>query len=244
MAEPPPPPAERTFEEIQRADLEAIRAKAAAGGILTDTELRRLRQAEERSAAPPVPGELAPVWVSSQVELAKELGDCDRKTIQRWLKIEGDAAPPGKASDGRYNVTAWKLWAHNHGKLGKRQPPIEDKQALELAGIRLRNEKQEIENAVRRGELMHVDEVCKVLTEMTSGFVQGARGLEHTLAPQVAGSMVAEAAKRIRREVEAILTRLSLGEWAKKKTFWSNVYAHLFDLHKRFNLGGGQSDTS
>lgn len=185
---------------------------------------------------------LAAVWVSNQVALAGALG-CSRKTIERFLKLEGHDAPPEATSDGRYNVTAWKLWAQEHGRLQK-QVVGNDKQSLELAGMRLANERKEIENAVRRGELMHVDEVCKVLTEVFGSFVSGARGMKHTLAPMVIGVTTAEATKRIGAEVDSTLTRLSLGEWAKKKMFWSKPYAHLFALHKRFSLGDGQNATS
>lgn len=198
------------------------------------------------NAAPPSESDdantLTAVWVPNQVALAKSLG-CSRKTVERFLKLEGKDAPPDPSSDGRYNVTAWKLWAQEHGRLQK-QVIGNDKQSLELAGMRLANERKEIENAVRRGELMHVDEVCKVLTEMTGSFVAGARGMKHVLAPMVVGVSTAEATKRIGTEVDSTLTRLSLGEWAKKKMFWSKPYAHLFALHKRFSLGDGQSATS
>jgi hypothetical protein len=91
---------------------------------------------------------------------------------------------------------------------------------------------------------MSVDEVCKVITEMVSGTVSGIRGAKHALAPRVVGETVPEATKRIGLELDEQLTKLSLGEWAKKKIFWSKVSAHLFDLRKRFSLGVGQSATS
>ena len=181
------------------------------------------------------------LWARNQVELAAALG-CDRKSIQRWLK-EADPDCPGKMSDGRYNVTLWRLWTEVKGKkpahrLGK------DKGALELENIQLRNEKLEIENALRRGELLHIDEACKVLTEMVGAFVMRMRGMKHTLGPQVIGVPVSEATKRIGREVDEGLAELSLGAWAKKKPFWGIVYAKLQDLHKSFSLGSGPSDTS
>lgn len=181
------------------------------------------------------------LWARNQVELAAALG-CDRKSIQRWLK-EADPECPGKMSDGRYNVTLWRLWTEKKGKkpahrLGK------DKGALELENIQLRNDKLEIENALRRGELMHIDEATKVLTEMMSAFVMRMRGIKHTLAQQVTGVTVAEATKRIGREVDEGLSELAIGAWAKKKPFWGIVYAKLQDLHKSFNLGSGPSDMS
>ena len=195
---------------------------------LTQTELV---EAEDRLS----------VWAKNQSELAKVLG-CDRKSIQRWLK-DGDAECPGKTSDGRYNVTLWRLWTEKKGKkpanrLGR------DKGSLELENIQLRNDKLEIENTLRRGELMHVDEVCQVLTEMMGAFTMRMRGIKHTLGPQVIGVPVSEATKRIGREVDENLTELSLGAWAKKKPFWGIVYAKLAALHKSYSPGDGPSDTS
>lgn len=201
------------------------------GVVESDFADSALADAEERLS----------VWARNQVELAAALG-CDRKSIQRWLKA-GDEECPGKTSDGRYNVTLWRLWVEKKGKkpaarLGK------DKGALEIENIALRNEKLEIENAVRRGELLHVDEACKVLTEMMGAFVMRMRGMKHTLGPQVIGVPVSEATKRIGREVDAGLTELSIGEWAKKKPFWGIVYVRLRDLHRKYNLGDGLNDTS
>ena len=181
------------------------------------------------------------LWAKNQVELAEHLG-CDRKSIQRWMKA-GDAECPGHTSDGRYNVTLWKLWTEKKGKkssgrLGK------DKGSLELENFRLRNEKLEIENMLRRGELMHSDEVCKVLTEMVGAYVTKTRSAKHTLAPAVVGVSLAEATKRIGRELDEALTELALGAWAKKKPFWSSVYATLLALQATHGLGGGPSAMS
>lgn len=193
--------------------------------------------AQQATAAPP-DDILQPVWATSQVELAKQLG-CDRKTVQRLMKIDGN---PGKTSDGRYNVTAWKLWCMESGHLKKKTAAFSTKADLEIEGQRLKNEKLELENAVTRGELMHVDEVSKVLTEMMGAFVSGIRGMKHSLSPQVVGMPIGEASKRIGKEVDAQLGKLALGEWAKKKIFWSSVYARLHDLHRKYNLGDGLSE--
>ena len=179
-------------------------------------------------------------WAKNQVDLAAAIG-CDRKSIQRWLK-ESDPECPGKTSDGRYNVTLWRLWTEKKGKkhanrLGK------DKGALELENINLRNEKLEIENALKRGELIHIDDCCKVLTEMMGAFVSRMRGMKHSLGPEVIGTTLPEATKRIGREVDEGLRELALGEWAKKKPFWGSVFATLLDLHKKYNLGSGQNVT-
>lgn len=182
------------------------------------------------------------VIVKNQSQLAEQL-ECDRKTIQRWLKEDPDC--PGKAEGGGFNVTLWKLWIEKTGKKVRSATATrhKDRGSLEMQNFRLKNEKLEIENMLRRGDLMHVDEVCKVLTEMMGAFVQKVRGIKHTLAPQVIGATLPEATKRIDRETGEALTELALGDWAKKKPFWSIVYARLQDLHQTHSLGSGPSGT-
>ena len=223
-------------------DLVAIQDKVARKIPLTEAEVRRIQAVVAAGDAPATDSldELtAPVWLNNQLELSKALG-CDRRTVLRLLKIEGN---PGKRADGRYNLSAWKKWAAEHGRLRKANTPT-DKEALERQALVLRNERLELDLAERRGELMHVDEVNRVLTDMMGAFVQGIRGLKHSLSPQVVGVSVPEASKRIHTSVDEQLTRLSLGEWAKKKVFWSAVSAHLRDLHKSFSLGVGLSEIS
>lgn len=201
------------------------------GQILdVETEVLDEAEAEERLS----------LWAKNQTELAAAIG-CDRKTIQRWLK-EGDAECPGKRADGRYNVTLWRLWAEKKGKNPKNRLG-KDKGALEIENYELRNEALKIANAVKRGELIHIDDCSKVLCEMVSAFVTRVRGMKHTLGPEVIGVPLPEAVKRIGREVDDALRELSLGEWAKKKPFWGSVYATLLDLRKSFSLGDGQNAT-
>jgi predicted transcriptional regulator len=180
-------------------------------------------------------------WAKNQTELAAELG-CDRKTIQRWLKAS-DPDCPGHTSDGRYNVSLWKIWVETKGKKVRAAVKGRDKGALEVENMRLRNEKLEIENLLRRGELLHVDEVSTVLTEMVGAFVRKVRGMKHTLPNAVVGVSVPEATKRVDREAVEALSELALGDWAKKKPFWSSVYVLLQDLQRTHSLGNGLSDT-
>jgi hypothetical protein len=181
------------------------------------------------------------VWAKNQTELATELG-CDRKTIQRWMKA-GEPDCPGHTSDGRYNVTLWKIWVETKGKKVRAAPKTRDKGAMEIENMRLRNEKLEIENMLKRGELLHLDEVSAVLTEMVGAFVRKVRGMKHTLPNAVVGVSVPEATKRVDREAVEALSELALGDWAKKKPFWSSVYAHLQDLQRTHSLGAGLKDT-
>lgn len=180
-------------------------------------------------------------WAKNQSELANELG-CDRKTIQRWLKA-GDPDCPGHTADGRYNVSLWKIWVETKGKKVRAAVKGRDKGALEVENMRLRNEKLEIENLLKRGELLHVDDVCTVLTDMVGAFVRKVRGMKHTLPNAVVGVSVPEATKRVDREAVEALAELALGDWAKKKPFWSSVFAKLQDLQRTHNLGSGVSGT-
>lgn len=181
------------------------------------------------------------VWAKNQSELADAL-ECDRKSIQRWLK-EGDPECPGKTPDGRYNVTLWKLWIAKKGKKVRANTRSKSKSDLEIEHLTLKNEKIELENMIRRGELLHIDEVNKTLSEMMAGFVQHLRKLRHTLSPSVIGVSLPEATKRISTSVDEVLGEMALGEWAKKKPFWSSVSATLSDLHRKHGLGDGLSDT-
>jgi len=186
-------------------------------------------------------GERLSQWAKNQTELAEELG-CDRKTIQRWMKGK-DPDCPRATEDGRFNVTLWKIWVETRGKKVRSAPKHRDKGALDVENMRLKNEKLEIENMLKRGELMHVDEVCKVLGEMMGSFVQKVKGLKHTLPNAVVGVSVPEATKRVDRETTEALQELALGDWAKKKAFWSIVYAKLSDLQTTHGLGSGLRNT-
>lgn len=201
-----------------------------SGELPFGSEAAQVAEAENRLA----------IWAKNQVELAKHLG-CSRKTIARWL-AEKDPECPGATADGRYNVTLWKLWSEKKGKKPANRLGM-DKGSLELEKMRLVNERLEIELAVRRGELLHVDEVCQTVSDMVGGFVKTIRGRKHTLAPQVIGVGVAEATKRIDRNDREALNELALGDWAQKKTFWSKVSATLSVQLKRHSLGDGLNVT-
>jgi len=176
------------------------------------------------------------VFVKTQAELGGKL-NATRKSIGRWSKEEGC---PGKVKGQGYNVTLWQMWIAEQGK-DPRAVPAKTKKDLDADKVRLQNEKLSIEIAKTRGELASWDEVCHVLTEMMTAFVGNSRQMKHTIAADVIGVDVGEASKRIGRAVDLCLNELSLGDWAKKKMFWSKVYAHQQDLHKRFNLGDGLS---
>src|SRR5690606_13509315 len=100
-------------------------------------------------------------------------------------------------SDGRYNISLWRLWAEKKGKKPVKKR-LSEKADLEAEHVRLKNEKLEMENAIRRGQLLDLDEGCRVLTELMEAMVRRLRGAKDTLAPEVVGLSIPEATKRIR----------------------------------------------
>ncbi|MDR0532529.1 MAG: hypothetical protein LBH01_01085 [Verrucomicrobiales bacterium] len=226
------------IDQIREADVRAILNRVQAGEPLTAAQKARLDEYlhEKNSTASP-DAELVTEFADTVTALALAL-NCDRKTVQRYMKVEGN---PGSDAGGKFNVGVWKQWVEEHDRLRRKRPKNESKIDAELRSLLLRNEKIEIENKVRRGQLADVDEVCKVLGDLFGTLVQSARGVKHHLAPQVVGVEVGEASKRIGREMEELLNRLALGEWAKKKVFWSKVYAQFSDLRRKYSLGNGAS---
>jgi hypothetical protein len=168
-------------------------------------------------------------YARNQVELAELIGR-DRKTIQRWLKIEGN---PGHTSDGRYPIEAWKEWIDKSGRRHGKKEKL-DKLDIETKIAAGKLEMQEIELAKTRGELMHVDDVVSVMTQLFGGLVGRLRTLRHDVAPSVVGETVPEATKRLGNAHDELLQGLSLGDWAKKKIFWSRVSKALSGLQERY----------
>ena len=172
------------------------------------------------------------VFVGTQEALASHLS-VDRKTIARWSKKQDC---PGRVKEG-YNIPLWRAFVEKNG-LGRKVTSKSkadldnEKVALVNEGLRLRNEKL-------RGEVMHQDEVIKVVSEMVAGFVLQLGQSKHTIAEETVGLTLGEAVKRVDRRHKEALEALALGSWAQKKTFWSKVYAALFDLHKIHGLGHG-----
>ena len=175
------------------------------------------------------------IFVGTQEALSEHLG-VDRKSVQRWQKRKDC---PGKTVDG-YDVKAWKAFTTKAG-LGRQKTRMKAKDSLELEKASLENEKRRLMNEKLRGDSMHVDEVCKTLSEMMAGFVLSLRKIKHELASEVVGLSPGEATKRIGREVDDALEQLALGEWAQKKTFWSKVYAELRALQETYSPGSGPS---
>ncbi len=256
MPEEPPDQSAPQISPEEMARLEAqeiatLRKLVEDGKTLTESQWRRLRAAASSSAGTdfPIPID-GPEWVDNQTELARAIGLKEtpntRKTIQRWLKQDGN---PGHTPDGRYHVPSWKAFAEKHGR--KRiTTPAGDKHAAEIEGILIKNERNRIDLEQTKGNLLDVETVCSVLTQMANAAALRLNGSRHTLGPQVVGCTVPEATKRIGVEHHQVLLDLSvIPDWAKKKAhpeglFWRNVSARLSVLLPIAGLGNGPSNTS
>lgn len=130
-------------------------------------------------------------WAKNQVELAEVLG-VDRKTIQRWRKVGGN---PGKQSDGRYNIPAWKEFARLRGHAldddgGLNQTSLKARQIL------LQNMKLEFEISILRKEHVSVVDVEKWGGELGAAIRKVVMQLRK-LAPTLTGLTAPEIEKRL-----------------------------------------------
>lgn len=180
-----------------------------------------------------VPDEV--VYVGTQEALAAHLG-VERKTIARWQKLTDC---PGRAREG-YDVPAWKAFVERN-KLGRK--PNKSKQDLDNEKLALQNEHLRLRNAKARGEVCTIGEVVQVLCEMVAGFSLTLKQSEYTIAEEASGVEVGEAVKRVKKRHHEALETLALGEWAQKKTFWSQVSAELSDRLKTLDPGPGPKTT-
>jgi len=179
-------------------------------------------------------------YCNSQQELADFL-NCSRSKINRLQRKEGS---PKKTADGKYPMVEWKEFAEKHDKDFSEKDvelELERKAKREIQEIKLAKEKLELEEMM--GNVMHIDDVCKVLSQAFSGMTQALKDSEHKISPLVAGLDVPEARSVIRANHIDALQRFSLGDWAKKKPFWRKVYAQLRDLQAIYSPGNGQSET-
>lgn len=181
-----------------------------------------------------------PNYVHNEKELAERLG-ISRSTIGR---MKGHEKCPEATADNRYLVSEWvefkKTWDKIKGRIGS-----QSELKLQLLNEKIEKdlEKQEIELEELRGRLMSVDEVCQVLGDAFLGLITMQKNFTNTLAPEVSGLSPTECMKLMREANRDALGEFALGEWAKKKRFWDNVYVILQDLQATYSHGSGQSGT-
>jgi hypothetical protein len=188
-------------DKILRRNILNIVRKVQDGKTLSNVELSVVQGYIESSDAD-TPIGLA--WVQNQTDLARELG-VNRKTIQRWLKIEGC---PQTASDGRYNVTEWRKWASDNNFKVSGGDDDESKLKLEAKRLLLINQKLEFDMAIKRGEYTHNDDVETMFVMMVQNAKKVLLALPSNASPQVVGLSVPEAEIRLREIVDEALSQL------------------------------------
>lgn len=145
----------------------------------------------------------SPVWATNQLELAAAL-NVDRRTINRWLKIEGH---PGTQANGRYSVAAWREWAKDRGH----EYEEDDIDAIRerARNILLQNQRLEFQIGVMRKQFAPTEEVETWGAHLGTAIRKVVMQL-HLLAPSIVGLPIADAEKRLREVEDEILHQLHL----------------------------------
>ncbi len=188
-------------EKILESDFRNLFRKVEKGKPLTNQE-RAFLQAKLAGV------NTTAAWANTQVELADIL-QIERKTVQRWLKIDGN---PGSTSDGRFNVPAWREWAKQQGRKVQDGEKI-DKAKLEAQKLLHQNTLLEIEIARRKGELTENHLIETWVAEMVGSAKTVLLSLPGILAPQVVGLTVPDAERRIRDAIDEALLQLHREPW-------------------------------
>ena len=152
-----------------------------------------------------------PRWVKNITELAAEMG-VTRRTISNWRKRP---EAPKPASDGRWNIVEWQIWAGEEG-VGHTATDDESEAVRNeymLENWRLRNERLRIDLEQVRGSMSDNEDVARMVRRMITNCRRVLTSIAGTLAPQLAGMPTPEIEKRIREEVESAMRQLSEGEW-------------------------------
>ena len=160
----------------------------------------------------------AKAFVMTKVDLAKELG-VTRKTIDCWVKLKRNR-PPRPESNGRLNVVEWKKWMRETGRGGGLAgDTLEDElPRLNAKRLLLINERLELDNAERRGDLISREEVVREAAEIATRL----RGDLYGMAASVVGEVMKmtdldEAVAVYNAAVDRVLAAISRGLKAARK---------------------------
>lgn len=169
--------------------------KVAEGGILTDKEFALVQAAAGGGTAS------GKNFAHTQNELG-EILHVDRKTIQRWLKIDGN---PGKKADGRYDIAQWRAFAAARGHEVEGEL---DTTQLRAENLLLSNEHLRIKIAEAKRE-----NVPRTTVEQWGGELGAAvRKVVcqiHLHAPGLAGLSVPEIDQRLKEIEDEVLLQLN-----------------------------------
>lgn len=151
-------------------------------------------------------------FVTTKVDLANALG-VSRKTIDRWGKLRRNG-PPGAESDGRWNVVEWKRWMKETGRGGGVDGDTLDDELprLNAKRILLINERLELDNAERRGELISREDVVKEAAEIATSLRSALYGQGASICSEVMKTTdIDEAVKIYTEAIDRVLHGISQG---------------------------------
>ena len=135
---------------LLKGDLRNLAKKVQQGKTLSASE-RNLLQSTLAGETP-----AGDEFAKNAVQLAATLG-VDRKTVQRWRKIDGN---PGVRPDGRYHVPSWRAWKLARQGDGNEREEL-SQSILRARQILLQNRKLEFQLAVLRREYVPASDVEK-----------------------------------------------------------------------------------
>jgi hypothetical protein len=195
--------ATQVFERIKDGAKVSARDLEKSNAIFMD-------MASEKSKT--IPAE----WAFNQVELAENLG-VDRKTIQRWLKIDG--CPEAK-SDGRYNILEFKEWALKTGRKYESDEDFDsdERNKLEVRRLRTICERLDLELEVQKGNYSANEDVEIMVRRMVSSARKVLSQIPSQLAPQLSGLATADIEIRLKQAVEEALINLHSGKWTDESS--------------------------
>ena len=179
--------------------------KVNDGKPLTSAELALLRAAQEGAAT------VDPPFVRSIVELATVL-KVSRKTVDRWLKKKDH---PPTASDGRYNVVAWKEYKRQLGTVEEDPDQEIDANRERARNVLLQNERLEFQINVLRKNYVPFETVEDWGAQL-GGAVRTEIVRWHAIAPTLAGLSIPEIEARLVEQETELLQKLHLLDGAMR----------------------------
>jgi hypothetical protein len=154
----------------------------------------------------------ARAWAKSKVALAQALGTT-RQTIDRWVKLKRNG-PPRPESNGRWNIADWKRWMKETGRGGGLAgDTLEDElPRLNAKRLLLINERLELDNAERRGDLISRDDVVRESAEIATRLRGDLYGLGGSICAEVMKMAdLDEAVSVYNSAVDRVLASISRG---------------------------------
>lgn len=172
-------------------------------------------------------------YATTKLALYKALG-LSKATGVRMFAMAGN---PGATGKGWYDVEAWRSFksgAHTRVDSHPVNVDLTPEERRNLATRKAELESRKLEEQVRKlelergemeGNLISIEEAIRVFGELAAAVKDAQAAMHNNVAREMAGCEVPEATKIIKEASRGVLEKLALGEWAKKKIFWSKLYA-------------------